>query len=340
MKEHVIRLTPRSSFEITLHSDTLFGAICWGIRTLFGEDKLCSVLRDFKSSPPFILSSAFPWRWDGEEYKYFLPKPVLKPISSNEFDGFAEKAQNKAEAYHSKKFRLIEISYKYKKFKNLKFIPLSSFRKILKNPSEEELFADYLDGILKEPRFAYSDVSQKNSLDRLTNSTAGAGNTFYISEHSFREKYGLYFLLKTDNIKEYLEPVLKLLEDSGIGPNAKTGKNWFSVEIEQKKLIEQQQGNVFITLSRYIKQEPLDIKHCLYQIAPVRSKVESRFEFAGEDIWKDRVTYLAAGSVIMPKEKSKFYGGLLPVKEIDSKIIYQYGYAYPVWLQAGGENGV
>lgn len=340
MKEYIIRLVPKSSFEVELHSDTLFGAICWGIRTLFGEDKLCSVLKDFNSSPPFILSSAFPWRMADKEYKYYLPKPVLKPIPIVAFKGFAEKARNNAVAYHSDKVSLIEISDKYKKYKKIRMVPLASFRKIVKNPSEQNLFADYLDGILKEPRFAYSGVSQKNSLDRLTNSTTGTGNTFYVAEHSFREKYGLYFLLKTGNIKEYLEPVLKLLEDSGIGPNARNGKNWFSVEIEQKTLIEQQQCDAFITLSRYIGQELLDIKHCLYQTASVRSKVESRFEFAGEDIWKDRVTYLTAGSVIRPTQKSEFYGGLVPVKEIDSKIIYQYGYAYPVWLQAGGSNGI
>lgn len=340
MKEYIIRLLPKSSFEMELHSDTLFGAVCWGIRTLFGEEKLCSVLKDFKSSPPFSLSSAFPWKWDVKEYKYFLPKPVLKPIPIDAFKGFAEKARNKAEVYHSDKVGLIEISDKYKKFKKLKLIPLASFRKILKNPSEKELFADYLDGFLKEPRFEDSGVSQKNSLDRLTNSTAGAGNTFYTKERTFREKYGLYFLLKTVNIEEYLAPVLKMLEDSGIGPNAKTGKNWFSIEIEQKTLIESQQGDSFITLSRYIGQESLDVKHCLYQTASVRSKVESRLEFAGEDVWKDRVTYLAAGSVIRPKEKAKFYGGLVPVKEVAGKTVYQYGCAYPVWIQGGGENGI
>jgi len=134
--------------------------------------------------------------------------------------------------------------------------------------------------------------------------------------------------------------VLKLLEDSGIGPNARTGRNWFSVEIEQKSLIEPQQGDSFITLSRYIVQEPLDVKHCLYQTVSVRSKVESRLEFAGEDVWKDRVSFFNAGSVIKPNQKTQFYGGLVPVKEIAGKTVFQYGCAYPVWLQSRGSDGI
>jgi len=340
MKEYIVRLVPRSVCETTLHSDTLFGAICWGIRTLFGVEKLCSILEEFNTMPPFILSSAFPWRLVKSEHKYYLPKPVLKPITSDEFGRLAEeKMEVQTEAYHSDKVRLIEIANRYKTFKKLKMIPLAAFRKVLKQPSELEFFVDYLDGILKDSTFAESGISQKNSLDRLTHSTAGAGNVFYTNEVSFRGNCGLYFLLKTRNIDEYLVPVLRFLEDSGIGANARTGKNWFEVEIEQKSLFEVFPSGSFVTLSRYIAHESVDEKFSRYQIVSVRSKIESRFEFAGEDIWKDRVTYFAAGSVIRPKEKNQCYGSLVPVKEIAGQTVYQYGYAYPVWMQ-GGEDAI
>lgn len=178
-------------------------------------------------------------------------------------------------------------------------------------------------------------------MDRLFHSTTGAGNTFYVPEIAYREKYGLYFLLKTKNIDEYIKPVLLFLEDSGIGPNARTGKNWFKAEISEKTLFDgknSQAGDSFITLSRYIKNEPINKEASFYQIASVRSKVESRLEFAGEDVWKHRVSYFTAGSVINPENKADHYGSLVPVKSIGGKTIYQYGYAYPVWINHGGKN--
>ncbi|MFH1581741.1 MAG: type III-A CRISPR-associated RAMP protein Csm4 [Pseudomonadota bacterium] len=343
MKEYIIHLAPRSNYEVALHSDTLFGAICWGIRMLFGEERLVQVIDEYKTSPPFLLSSAFPFKFDGKDYKYFLPKPVLKPLTIKNLAQFIEKAEDKKETYHSKKLHAIEIANKYKKFKKIKLIGISSFRKILKRPDEAELFTDYLDKHLIEPRYCRNGVEQKNSLDRLTNSTTGSGNTFYIPEMAYREKFGLYFLMKSQNINEYIKPVLHFLEDSGIGPNARTGKNWFKVEVNEKAFLNRNNshtGNSFITLSRYIKNEPINAEDSFYQSYSVRSKVESRLEFAGEDVWKHRVSYFTAGSVINPENKAKYFGKLAPVKSIGGKTIYQYGYAYPVWLNRGGKNEI
>ncbi|MGB5156451.1 type III-A CRISPR-associated RAMP protein Csm4 [Desulfobacterium sp. N47] len=342
MKDYIIHLAPRSSYEIAMHSDTLFGAICWGIRMLFGEKRLVEILEEYKKSPPFLLSSAFPCKFDGKEYQYFLPKPVLKPLAINDLDIFTIEADVKKETYHSNKINTIWAANEHKKFKKIKFVGIVNFKTCLKQPDEAVLFRDYLERHLSEPsRYCKTETTQKNSLDRLFHSTTGAGNTFYVPEIAYREKYGLYFLLKTKNIDEYIKPVLLFLEDSGIGPNARTGKNWFKAEISEKTLFDgknSQAGDSFITLSRYIKNEPINKEASFYQIASVRSKVESRLEFAGEDVWKHRVSYFTAGSVINPENKADHYGSLVPVKSIGGKTIYQYGYAYPVWINHGGKN--
>ena len=340
MKEHVIHLTPCSGFEIGLHSDTLFGAICWGIRTLFGEAKLLSTLEEFSLAPSFLLSSAFPWKESKQGKKtYFLPKPLLPPLTISDLKGLVDKSKPK-ETYHTEKKNLMDVVDKYKKFKKLKWLPEPTFKKVLRGSSEQELFRDYLYKVLTEPLIANSGVSQKNSLDRLTQSTTGAGETFYTQDIAYREKYGLFFLLKTANIDDYLRPVLMFLQDSGIGPNTKTGKNWFTIDIEESPLLEETAGNAFITLSRYCGGEPLDTEASCYQLASVRSKVESRLEFAGEDVWKDRVTYFTPGSLLKPLERKVHYGDLVPVKQVADKTVYQYGYAYPVWIGGGGNNGV
>jgi CRISPR-associated protein Csm4 len=336
MKEYRICLTPRSGFEITLHSDTLFGAICWGIRTLYSEAKLLAVLEEFMTSPPFLLSSAFPWQGVKEKKTWYLPKPIMPPLITTDLKELEHKSRTTLEPYHTDKFRAMELAAKYKRFRNLKWIPIGRFMKVLNGGSEKDLFIDYLDGLIGDLRFFESGIAQKNSLDRLAQSTTGVGETFYNIDIGFRENHGLYFMLKTADIHAYLKPVLMLIQDSGIGPNARTGRNWFTVEVEEKPLFEARIGSSFITLSRYIGSDGIDPDASWYQLASVRSKVESRQEFAGKDVWKDRVTYIAAGSMVKPKEQKEFYGSLVPVKKVAGRTVYQYGYAYPVWLR--GEN--
>ncbi|MBN1625209.1 MAG: type III-A CRISPR-associated RAMP protein Csm4 [Deltaproteobacteria bacterium] len=344
MKEYIIHLEPQSSYEISLHSDTIFGAICWGIRTLFGETRLVQILDEFADSPPFLISSTFPYKKDEDTFKYFLPMPLLKPLSIQDLEAQISKDKKKVkELYHSAKYERVVISNKYKEFRKIKFIGISNFSRIINEPKESELFTDYLSNLLSEPRFYVVGSAQKNSLDRLTKSTTGSGNTFYVPEIAYREKFGVYFLLQCQSIDDYLRPVLKLLEDSGIGPNAKTGKNWFKVLISEGPLLTRnitQEGSSFITLSRYLKNEPICSIGSYYKITNVRSKVESRFEFAGNDVWKNRVSYFTAGSMIMPEKIKAYYGRLAPVKIINGKTIYQYGYAYPVWVNCGGKHEV
>lgn len=338
MNEYRICLTPRSGFEITLHSDTLFGAICWGIRTLFGEARLLDVLEEFSDKPPFLLSSAFPWKETREKKEYFLPKPCLNPILSTDFKTLAQsRAEKGRQTYHTGKFQQIELANSYKRFKKLQWLPERTWRKVLKGAKENDLFLDFLDKIFRVPNFCESGIVQKNSLDRLANSTAGSGNTFFAPDIGFRKKHGLYFFLKTADIDSYLWPVLQYLQDSGIGPNARTGRNWFTVEKETTAVFEGTKGESFITLSRCIGLDGMDADRSRYKLVSVRSKVESRQEFAGEDVWKDRVTYFAAGSLLIPRKKKDFYGGIVPVKKIVGKTVYQYGYAYPVWIGGEGE---
>ncbi len=50
------------------HADTLFGALCWQWRNLFGEPDLLHLLDRFLQAPPFALSDAFPTG--------YLPAPI------------------------------------------------------------------------------------------------------------------------------------------------------------------------------------------------------------------------------------------------------------------------
>jgi len=168
-------------------------------------------------------------------------------------------------------------------------------------------------------------------LDRLTYSTEGAGNTFYNQEKFFRKnETGLYFLLKTDKI-DLLAPVLKFLEDSGLGTNKYTGKNHFKAEIKEKEITLNTKGNSFVTLSKYVEKnkDKVDFSKSYYETDFMRFKIESREEFSGENIWKNIIPYIREGSVITLKQESEYPGEIFPIKQIQGKTIYQYGFAYP-----------
>jgi len=341
MKEYVVHLSPLSSIETTLSSDTLFGALCWAIRTLYGESKLEEVLQSFHVDPPFLLSSAFPCRTQNGQTRYFLPKPKYPPLRFGELDALAQEGREVQEArpYHSSKAKRIEVSGTYKQFRKIRWLTFELFGLIAEKGTDAEriLFVEFRKNRLTHQTRERSEGVQKNTIDRLMGSTGGAGNTFYNQETYLPSGHGLYFLLRTNNIA-LLAPSLRYLEDSGIGANARTGKNRFRIQWHEFNATTGKKGPSFVTLSRTIANDNLDSDASFYETEPIRSKVESREEFACEDVWKDAVTYLKEGSIVTPKDPAVPVGGIYPVKQLHGKTIYQYGYAYPFWGDFGREG--
>lgn len=75
MKELLVHIKPLSDFPL-VHSDRLFGAICYAMIELNGEEKLIEMLDNFKKEPPFLLSSMFHYVNHDSGRIYFLPKPI------------------------------------------------------------------------------------------------------------------------------------------------------------------------------------------------------------------------------------------------------------------------
>jgi CRISPR-associated protein Csm4 len=224
--------------------------------------------------------------------------------------------------------------------------------------AEMSFFKDYVSGKIKsiglmlmrdseytsvfadtDSRIYKSTTVQKNSIDRLTMSTGGEGQTFYQQEIYTSGIFNLYFLVMTDVI-EFLSPVFKYLEDKGIGGNRSTGKGRFKISIgREKELPNISNSKSFVSLSRYIpytNEIEWESSRNFYEIFPYRSKVESDGEFKGEDVWKSRVMYLKEGSCLEAKIKKSFFGRTPIVKEIEGQNIYQNGLALPVFGNFGG----
>jgi CRISPR-associated protein Csm4 len=349
MKTWQIKLTPLSPlFQGFPASDTLFGAICWGIKRIYGESRLINILNRFQENPEFILSSAFPYLELNNFPLHFYPKTVSTGLSVSDIEEMA--GDDKEEK--------VKVITKYKKFKKSEYVSDSIFTKILDEVSEKTLFNDYRkcrikikermlltteewEKFFKDSKPAYkSETVQKNSIDRLTMSTGKEGQTFYQQEYFTSPVFKLHFLMKTNDIN-FFKPVFRYLEDKGIGGNRSTGKGRFKIEVLNEVSIGDGNSCKFVTLSRYIpdvSEINIESNSMFYEIFPCRSKVDSEAEFKGEDVWKARAMYLKEGSIFEAKERKEFYGSLPPVKEIKGQMIYQNGIAFPVFGNFGGSK--
>lgn len=72
----LVYIKPLSIFP-ELHSDTLFGAITYAISELY-PNKIDELLNEFKSQPPFLLTSPFPVAFLNDKSIKFYPKLIIK----------------------------------------------------------------------------------------------------------------------------------------------------------------------------------------------------------------------------------------------------------------------
>jgi len=355
LKTYAVKLSPESAFQSFPSSDTLFGAICWGIRRLYGNDKLQEILRRLDTdSPAFVLSSAYPLLENGGNVSVpCYPKPISAGLKTADIEDVAKDIKEK-----DIKSAMVDVITMYKKFKKTEYISESLLLDMINGIGERSLFERYhkedinhVGSMLmttKEHNSIWKDLNQlsfkistvqKNSIDRLTMSTGGEGQTFYQPEISASEIFKLYFLIKTSDI-DFLIPVFKYLEDRGIGGNRSTGKGSFKIEcIGEKIFPDISKAHTFICLSRFIpsnKEIKWDSNNNYYEIFPYRSKVESEGEFKGEDVWKDKVMYVKEGSVLDAMMQKPFYGQCPVVKEIGGQKIRQNGITFPIFGNFGG----
>ena len=344
-----IKLTPLSPFHGFPSSDTLFGALCWGIKRIYNESLLTEMLEGFQEKPKYIISSAFPCIEHNGNGIFFLPKPITPALPASDIEKMAQTNEKKEK---------VEIITQYKRFKKSEYVSQEIFNRLLNGLSEKALFQEYLEISVEdkddEKKFIMTkteyelfktikplfkkELVQKNAIDRLTMSTGEEGQTFYQEEYYTSSAFKLHFIIKTDDIN-FFKSVFRYLEDKGIGGNRSTGKGRFKIDVLDEISFEESTSRKFITLSRYIpviSELNIQSNSMFYEIFPYRSKVDSEAEFKGDDIWKLKVMYLKEGSCFEAKEYKPFYGQCPVVKEIHMQKIRQYGFAFPVFGNFGG----
>jgi CRISPR-associated protein Csm4 len=142
----IVWLKPKSGYVTDLRSVTLWGTICWGIRYLFGEEKLekgfIRRCKDPGSKPDFVISSAFPFKQHGTERILFFPNPLLHTDDTSDVDEYFQQALKEHGVSDGLKNieRALVIYRLRKKLKKIEFLCQSDFELMLKG----ELTANHL----------------------------------------------------------------------------------------------------------------------------------------------------------------------------------------------------
>ena len=314
-------LTPKSSFRENLRSDTLWGLLCWGIKTVFSEEDLTNFLSEYNNGNGLKISSTFRF-FDIEKKRiHFFPKPILKPIDLNEyFDN--EKITEKAD-----KAEVIRLMKLYKK---IKFIEKENFEKFLSGEFNESSFFKSEKWKDTLPSFKREDVLH-NQINRLTNTTEKGA--LYTTTEFFSENGVLFFLFDGNESQiKLISGVLNFFSHIGFGGDSSIGKNHFDISIEDFSFKNIQDPNAFVSLSLFSPKpnEITEFKRSKskfwYELEARKGKFGGQF-IKAKNFWKDSVLYFKEGSVF-PHLNSVNYGRNIKVMKGNEFDVYQYGFAF------------
>lgn len=314
MAKYKLIIKPISPFQTPLHSDTLFGHICWAFRYLKGKDELLKFLRAFDdSSAPLVLSSGFP--------KDYLPMPVLRPLSIDENEVLQKQYKTK-----------LEFVREMKTFKKVFYIQISAMELLKNDLSYYNLYTKHLLGeiLLESSKISKTDEVWHNAKNRLTDRVI-EGRLFAKSDIFYDEGAELTVYIEDNYFeRKTLGEIFDFISRSGYGADKSVGRGTFEYELlDGWDLPEAEDSNAFMTLSHYHPQED-DFKDGFYDTSTKFGKIGGHWA-SGIDggPYKMPLLMLNPGSVFFSDIRKPFYGTLIPNVHKQQGVVH-YGIALPL----------
>lgn len=317
----IVYLKPKSSLITELRSDTLWGLIITAISHLYPDDVVNQVLESYSgSTPSFLVSSAFPYKYEFGKRTLYFPKPLLK----NDIeipDSFTKEEK-------------LLFMRNLKRNKKAKYITKEILEKYLSGTlSDAEYFAG--NTWSNQPKIK-EKVVPHNTISRKTWTTLeieDAGQLFTSQEMFMGNDYGLFFLVQGERL-EYLDSALRLLSHIGFGGDISTGKGVCEIEFENDFTISQpNNADMFMVLSLYTPTVD-EIEFFKYNSEKLTYEPELRKGHVGRNVSKnhekDAVLMFREGSVF-PKMAKNLYGLNSVVRSMHDDLlypVYHYGTAF------------
>lgn len=375
MTTYAVYLKPKSSFAGSIGSDTLFGALCWAVRALNGEGTLEEMLERFTTAsavdqlPPFAVSSAFPYlHHDGVKVRLY-PKPLIPDLTSEQVKRLAELEMQRHSASNLFQRATVAIVEKAKRVKSASYVSEELFAQIVCGEVDTRRLCERLvvlgsadsdivrwgsalitHGERKRVRAEKLDAFhtegdvQRNEIERIALATV-EGRLFFTHETFLhRERVGLWFALRTDDL-DFIKPLLRYLSDTGIGGDRSVGKGAFDIplsEVHELDLPCANEPDCFIVLSRYLPSDSefdFDREPRAYTLSTVRPKHESRLAGAGHRTYKRLLRVFEPGSFFPFNRRKEVYGQIVnvgPTAQTGGFEAYHSGLAVPAFAKLGG----
>jgi CRISPR-associated protein Csm4 len=313
MTNYRITIRPRSAFSTPLHSDTIFGHLCWALRYTQGEDTLKRFLERLKKDPSIcILSSGFP--------SGHLPRPNLKPLSIEEEENLRKSFSSSTD----------EISFtgfvsRMKRLKKMEWIPFGTMSKLKNELSPYRL---YIEMMKKEEELQKMWVEAEEWHNAKNRKTDHVMKGFlFAKEATFcKTEFEVYHTGDYFSKKD-LTALWDLIGEMGYGADSSTGKGNFSVALEEYKLEEAEDPNGFILLSHTIPSVD-DPKNGCYDILTKFGKLGGTFASTG-DVFKRPVIMLLPGATFFDHQPRSVYGSIVEGIHHNHRDVIQYGLGLP-----------
>lgn len=307
MKIYRAKIRPKTSFITPLHSDSIFGALCWTIQKSEGTEALKQILNLFlKQDPPFIVSNGFP----GD----FMPRPFVPPKP----EGLEDKSKE----------QLLEEVSEGKRIKKTKYLTLEEFKTIIWNGTSE----------ISTKIKPYIDVPVvHNSINRWSGTTLESGGLHSAVERFSNVNYWSIYIKAKEEWYDKLKKWISILGEIGFGKRKSVGKGHFVLlEFTQVDFFSNlETSNAFVVLSNFVPSTK-DPTRGFYKTFVKYGKLDGEFATGGNP-FKTPILMIVPGSVFLTDDVNEYYGRMVTkVSSGDTDIVhYGYGFSVPAKVSTG-----
>jgi CRISPR-associated protein Csm4 len=365
MQALALNLVPRGAFHLgergvgaeetteLAHADTLFSALCWAWRLLYGEQSLTQELLPAfdNGSPPFLLSSALPYAGTIR----FWPRPAWLPWKMSDEERSvlrrvryvstaifcqlvaAQRPPGDPTLIQDDQLWLStdELNQLLPTGLDLRRVTAFMRRRATLREYEEPAQAEYA-----PPATRLWEIAEAPhvTLDRISS----ASEIFHVGDVRFAEGCGPCVLVRFLSDEAAWRPRLlaafRVMGDEGLGGKRSIGRGQFDL-VEENISIPEGDGDRAVLLSLLNPKEE-EISHLLPDEPRVAYSLITRrgwvYSDQARNLWRKRVTMLAEGSVVARPADERPPGRLVTVLEKGGKIphdVYRYGYGFLVPLK-------
>jgi len=362
MKTYAVYFKPCGALATwPLASDTLFGAVCWGIRVLglMDDSQLTGWLDEQKAAPVFAFSHAFPYWGESQARSRLYPRPATFQPAFTDFDTLAAEWQklNKGKTLKSAK---ADAAVAGKELKRLEYVseavleqiaagkikPVDALRAVLMNsgPVLSKAGALWLapEARAVPAKLFEREAMQHNHIDRMAGATV-EGMLFYREETFFAPGAGLWAMLRAEagDFSKFIQPALNYLADTGFGADRTSGKGQFEIRVTPEFVTPKAAApKAVMSLSHYLPgADEIDLQsealaYTLKTLRPMREQKFSRLVTGQKStpVYKQAIRVFEPGSVLTLKNKKEIYGRLARLTPMDQEAVFQSGAALMVYL--------